>query len=325
MDFYYTPCRKENPSARLLRVVLKISRLLLIFALAFSLFKIYCFWKGRPEGGFSEGDEIGKLIQERVEKENLLELKKELSYDPVSLRRYVVRKGDSLWTISRRMGVSIETIVVVNSLKSQRLRAGQVLNIPDREGFFYTVRKGDTLWEIARKFRVDPDRLQKINGSPYIRAGEKLFIPGSRQVKIIYRKKFAPRRRKRFFFVRPLRGRITSGFGWRRDPFTGRRAFHYGVDISAPVGFPVRAAASGIVVYAGWYGGYGNVVIIKHNMGYSTVYGHLSAIVVNPGQVVRKGQVIGAVGNTGRSTGPHLHFEIRKNGRAINPLKFVKL
>ncbi len=326
MDYYYVP--SDNGHRKVSQKGFSFHRFvvfLLLTAVVASAILWFLIFRRSPEGGFSEGDEIGKLLQMRSEKESLSELKRELSYDPVSLRKYIVKRGDSLWSISRKTGISIETIVVVNSLKSHKVWAGQVLRIPDREGFFYTVRKGDTIWEIARKFRVEPDRLEKINGSSFIKPGEKLFIPGSSQVKVIYRRRFAPRKPRRFFFLRPLRGRITSRFGWRKDPFTGKRAFHYGVDISAPVGTPVRAAASGMVIYAGWYGGYGNVVIIKHSLGYTTVYGHLSAIVVNPGQVVKKGQIIGAVGNTGRSTGPHLHFEIRKNGRAINPLRFVKL
>lgn len=122
-------------------------------------------------------------------------------------------------------------------------------------------------------------------------------------------------------FVWPLRGPITSRFGVRRHPFFRRRHFHAGVDISAPRGTPVPAAAAGTVIFTGWYGGYGKLVILDHGSGISTLYGHLSAITVSVGQRVTRRQIIGRVGSTGYSTGPHLHYEIRRNGRPINPLR----
>jgi murein DD-endopeptidase MepM/ murein hydrolase activator NlpD len=118
----------------------------------------------------------------------------------------------------------------------------------------------------------------------------------------------------------PLRGAITSRFGFRRHPIFRLRQFHQGVDVAAPMGAPVRAAFGGMVLYAGWFGGYGKLVVIDHGDGFSTLYGHLSAIDVAPGQQVTRGQVIGVVGSTGYSTGPHLHFEIRQRGKPINPL-----
>ena len=120
-------------------------------------------------------------------------------------------------------------------------------------------------------------------------------------------------------FSWPVSGTITSPFGWRSNPFGGAPEFHQGLDIAAPTGTTVTAAASGTVLMAKWYGGYGNYILIDHGGGYSTGYGHLSAIYVSDGQAVQKGQAIGAVGSTGESTGPHLHFEIRLNGKAVDP------
>ena len=117
----------------------------------------------------------------------------------------------------------------------------------------------------------------------------------------------------------PLRGQITSRFGFRRHPIFRLRQFHQGVDVSAPVGNPVRVAFGGMVLFAGWFGGYGKLVVVAHGDGYSTLYGHLSGIDVTVGQQVTRGQVVGRVGSTGYSTGPHLHFEIRHNGKPINP------
>jgi murein DD-endopeptidase MepM/ murein hydrolase activator NlpD len=120
-------------------------------------------------------------------------------------------------------------------------------------------------------------------------------------------------------FVSPARGRVTSGVGYRIHPITGTRRMHNGIDISAPSGTPIVAAAAGTVVTAGWMNGYGNTVVINHGGGVATLYGHCSRLFVSVGQKVQAGQRIAAVGSTGFSTGPHLHFEKRVNGRPVNP------
>ncbi len=121
------------------------------------------------------------------------------------------------------------------------------------------------------------------------------------------------------YFSWPITGIITSPFGWRSNPFGGGPEFHQGLDIAAPMGTTVRAAAAGTVIMAQWYGGYGNYILIDNGNHYSTGYGHLSAIYVSRGQYVQRGQAIGAVGSTGYSTGPHLHFEVRINGKPVDP------
>jgi murein DD-endopeptidase MepM/ murein hydrolase activator NlpD len=120
-------------------------------------------------------------------------------------------------------------------------------------------------------------------------------------------------------FSWPVTGTITSPFGWRSNPFGGSPEFHQGLDIAAPQGTTVTAAAGGTVIMAQWYGGYGNYILIDHGGGYSTGYGHLSAMYVSSGQSVQRGQAIGAVGSTGQSTGPHLHFEVRIAGKPVDP------
>jgi murein DD-endopeptidase MepM/ murein hydrolase activator NlpD len=123
--------------------------------------------------------------------------------------------------------------------------------------------------------------------------------------------------------ISPVRGILTDGFGRRRDPFTGEPASHNAIDISSATGQPVRAPADGVIAKAEWAGGYGNVIYLYHGYGYSTRYGHLSGFAIKPGDKVRRGDIIGYVGSTGRSTGPHLHYEVRVNGDAVNPLEYI--
>ncbi len=123
--------------------------------------------------------------------------------------------------------------------------------------------------------------------------------------------------------ISPVRGIHTSRFGTRRDPITGKRAYHQGIDISAAPGSPVHASAAGIITNADWSAGLGKAVYISHGYGISTRYGHLSQIAVKEGQKVHRGDVIGYVGNTGRSTGYHLHYEVRLEGKAMNPTGYI--
>lgn len=121
----------------------------------------------------------------------------------------------------------------------------------------------------------------------------------------------------------PVYGKITSHIGWRKNPFGGGYEFHSGIDITAPHGSKVRATADGVVVLAGWYGDYGKTVIIRHPSGYLTLYAHLSQIDVKEGQRLKAGDVVGRVGSTGRSTGPHLHYEVIKDNKPIDSSKFL--
>jgi murein DD-endopeptidase MepM/ murein hydrolase activator NlpD len=123
--------------------------------------------------------------------------------------------------------------------------------------------------------------------------------------------------------VAPVRGLLNSGFGPRKDPFTGEGSFHPGLDISTRHHEPVLATAEGVVVKSGWSGDYGKEVEIAHSTGYVTVYGHLDEVLVKEGQKVLRGEKLGLVGSTGRSTGPHLHYEVRKAERAVNPLEYI--
>lgn len=123
--------------------------------------------------------------------------------------------------------------------------------------------------------------------------------------------------------IAPVIGVVTDGFGNRRDPFTGKRAYHHGLDLSARRGTPIVAPADGVVVFAARNGGMGRMIRISHGFGFQTAYGHLDKILVEPGQDVRRGEVIGHVGSSGRSTGSHLHYEVHKDGKFVNPLYYI--
>lgn len=123
--------------------------------------------------------------------------------------------------------------------------------------------------------------------------------------------------------ILPAQGLVAAGYGYRRSPFTGKREFHEGMDIAAPVGTPIVATADGVVTFAGLAGSYGNVVFIDHGHGFATAYAHNSSNRVRVRQRVRRGEIIAYMGNTGRSTGPHVHYEVHVNGVAANPLTYA--
>ncbi len=121
----------------------------------------------------------------------------------------------------------------------------------------------------------------------------------------------------------PIEGVLRSSFGGRSDPFSGEGAFHTGIDISAPIGTPVHATADGVILSAGWSGGYGKLVVVDHGNGFQTYYAHLSQFSAVPGEEVRRGQVIAYSGATGKATGPHMHYEVRLAGTPINPYRYL--
>lgn len=229
---------------------------------------------------------------------------------------YRVRSGDSLWRVAKANEMSVADLAASNGLsRNDHLRVGQKLLIPPGKGCYHRVRSGESLWGICRKYRVKMQEVVAANGidnSSVLRPGQNLFLPGARA-----------KRRLSIQLEWPLNGRLTSGFGYRQHPMGGGRDFHGGIDIAAPKGTRIRAAADGVVSFVGFNGNLGKTVYIRHADKYKTIYGHASRILVNSGQEVRGGQTIALVGNTGRSTGPHLHFELRKAGRAVDPLPFL--
>ncbi len=236
--------------------------------------------------------------------------------------RYRVKRGDTLFGIARKLNTSIDAIITANSIKNAySLKVGSILRVPNMPGIYHRVKKGDTLSGLSRKYGVSLNKIADINdiSSHVLSIGDRIYIPGA-SLSAWERAEVLGN-----VFKTPTRGRLTSRMGFRRDPFTGRIAYHSGIDIANRSGTPVYSSQFGRVVYTGYKGNYGKTIIIAHPHGYKTLYGHLSKILVRRGQVVNQGQLIGKMGNTGRSTGPHLHFEIHQYGKLVNPLKMIRL
>ncbi|MDR0322067.1 MAG: peptidoglycan DD-metalloendopeptidase family protein [Treponema sp.] len=238
-------------------------------------------------------------------------------------QQYRVQKGDSVSTIAQKFGVSVGAIIASNDIRNaRRLQEGAVLRIPNIDGIPYQVKGGDNLSRISASFNVPLEVILDVNDikSDNIRAGETIFIPGARMNDIDLRLSLGE------LFMHPLHGNhhITSGYGIRRDPKNGALQFHAGLDFRANTGTTVMAALDGVVsvVSENWL--YGKYIIISHSNGYKTLYGHLSAYSVRQGDRVARGRKIGEVGNTGYSTGPHLHFGIYdRNNKTVNPLELL--
>ena len=233
---------------------------------------------------------------------------------------YKVRSGDSVEAISRRFGLSLDAIIASNDLRNvRRLMAGQTIRIPNMDGIPYKVKNGDTYSKIAESFGVPLEAVLDANDiqSDAVNIDAVLFIPGARMDKNALREALGQA------FIWPISGRHSSGFGWRNDPFSGVRSFHAGLDIVGPQGMAVKASSDGKVTATGYNATFGNFIIIKHSDEYETMYAHLSKMLVKVGTYVNQGAIIGQVGNTGKSTGPHLHFAVYKNKRAISPLEVL--
>ncbi|MDR0732310.1 MAG: M23 family metallopeptidase [Treponema sp.] len=235
---------------------------------------------------------------------------------------YRVQRGDIIGDLARKFGLNQDTLISYNAIKNTRLlQIGQILKIPNQDGILHTVSRGDTLNSLAETHKTSPEDIKLVNElfSDFIREGTTLFIPGARLDWVNLQEINGD------LFTWPLSGRITSSYGYRADPFTGvGRQFHSGIDIGAVSGTPIRAAMSGRVIVAGWNDVYGNYVVVNHHSGYRTLYAHMSLIRVKTGEYVSTGQRLGDVGSTGRSTAPHLHFTVYKNGVTVNPRTLMK-
>ncbi|MCE5255276.1 MAG: M23 family metallopeptidase [Spirochaetaceae bacterium] len=239
----------------------------------------------------------------------------------LSLRSYTVRSGDTIDRIAKRFGLRQDTLVSLNNLQGpQSIRPGVQLKIPNMDGVSHKVRRGDSLLSLAKAYGADMTRIVDANdlSDGMISAGESLFIPNARLSSATMQNFYGDT------FIWPARGGISSPFGYRSNPFTGLKTYHSAIDIVVSMGTKVKATRAGTVADTGYNSVFGNYIILKHSGGYQSLYGHLSTIGVREGASVTQGAVIGNSGNTGQSTGPHLHFSIFKNGKAVDPRKYVK-
>lgn len=245
-----------------------------------------------------------------------------VSSDQISV--YVVRKGDTLSSIAKMYGVSVNTVKWANDLKGTP-KEGDILTILPISGIQYTVKKGDTVASIAKKYKADIADIQQYNDLSVdsgLIIGDVVIIPDAE----ISTPVITPVKKYTNGSSALIPGASGPSYaGYYIRPFVGGRKTqglhgHNGVDLAGvPVGTPIKAAADGVVIIAkmgGYNGGYGNYIVISHPNGTQTLYGHLNSISISRGDQVNQGQVIGGLGNTGRSTGPHLHFEVRG---AVNP------
>lgn len=245
----------------------------------------------------------------------------------VIVGQYEVRPKDTLASLSKTFGSAPDFLRSTNRLSSVQLTPGKTLLVHNGLGMLYQVRekngRSESLVEIAKRYNLSPVQLARANQLPGVSLlSDQTLEPG--------RVLFLPTVRLRFTdYLMPVawsRGQrmISSGFGYRRHPVLKTRRFHQGLDMPRPHGSPVRSVREGVVIFAGWRGSYGRLVILKHPGGVRTWYGHLSAITVEPGQRIAAGTLLGRVGSSGLATGPHLHFEVRdRYGRALNPKKFL--
>jgi murein DD-endopeptidase MepM/ murein hydrolase activator NlpD len=239
---------------------------------------------------------------------------------------YSVQPKDNLWKIAKKYGYSVHTIIGTNpQLKTYEVNINQKILLPSSGGSLHPVQDNDTWKKIAERYDVDEKMLQNTNfGTSSLVPGEYVFIPGKTPAIDLMNKDMQTKYELRSLFRSPLNGRYSSVFGKRKHPVTGQSSFHGGVDIAVPLGSWVGAAADGVVTVASHnVGHYGTAVFIDHKNGYITHYGHLSSIHVKVGQKVKKGQLIAKSGATGRVTGPHLHFTIKRGDKSLDPMKFI--
>lgn len=243
---------------------------------------------------------------------------------------YEVREGDTISSIAEEYGVSESTILWANDLSStSKIKQGQKLKILPVSGVSHKVVGGDTIYSVAKKYQASAQGIldfpfNDVGDDFQLKTGQVLIVPDGappEKPKPLPTQYLASGQNVPIEslgsaqFIWPTSGGMSQYFSW----------YHPGIDISNLGGGPIRASDSGTVTVAGWpdNSGYGNRVIIDHGNGFTTLYAHMSAIYVSAGQRVSKGDVLGMMGSTGRSTGTHLHLEIRKNGSALNPLSFL--
>ncbi len=251
------------------------------------------------------------------------------------IQKHQVKSGETLDSIAKKYQITTATIMGMNpNSRSGKVASGEILQIPPADGIVHNFANEETYATVAKKYNVRPDVLFERNGCQ--NKPQKIFVVGA-----VWKPDPVPFKPIDLDIARnnantnifsaggyplPYAVPVTSNYGWRMNPVSGQWAFHSGIDLGAPMGTPVLAAKSGVVEFANWGGGYGNLIEVSHGST-GTRYAHLSSIYVAPGQRVVQGQQLGTVGSTGNSTGPHLHFEYLVPGSdgwtALDPANYL--
>lgn len=239
----------------------------------------------------------------------------------LSISTHVLDKGQTIDAVAKRYGLSRDSLISMNGIVNvKRIQAGSILKIPNMDGVLHTVKKGEGLSAIASRYKTDRIGILDANDldTDILHVGQVLFIPGGRLDKLELKRALGEQ-----IFAWPVRGRISSNYGTRLDPFTGQKSFHKGIDIVGAWASPIKAALDGRVEETGYSPLYGNYIIISHDGGFQTSYCHLSSINAVKGRWVAQGAVVGKMGSTGYSTGTHLHFAVYRHGASVNPFNFL--
>lgn len=243
----------------------------------------------------------------------------------LELVTHTIAPRENFWKVAKLYQVNIDSIIGANQgLAKLSAAAGQTIRVPSQRGVVHRIEEGESTETIAELYSVPVASISAMNNlqrKHILVPGLELFIPRAKPVKLS--NEMTAQYRLRGIFGSPLPGRITSGMGMRKHPVGGFRGRHTGLDLAASPGTRIDAAAAGTVLQIGEGEYIGKFVILGHKDAYTTIYGHCSQILTTAGKTVKKGQIIARVGNTGRTTGPHLHFEIRKNGVPQNPLSYL--
>ena len=248
---------------------------------------------------------------------------------PAPAAVYITAEGDTVARVAALTRCDPSLLAAVNGVgEEETLPAGELLTLCEEPALRHTVREGDTLYGISRTYGCEPSLLAAVNGiePPYlIFPGQSLLLPLAEEQSCLAGEAsdtvpvaaalYAPAEQA---LIWPVEGPVSSPFGEREE------GYHWGLDIAVPLDTPVRAAASGTVVEAGWKNeGYGYAVLIDHGAGRVTLYGHCDEVLCDAGQWVEQGETVALSGSTGRSTGPHVHFELRQGEDWLDPLDYL--
>ncbi|MGL5356479.1 MAG: peptidoglycan DD-metalloendopeptidase family protein [Cetobacterium sp.] len=274
-------------------------------------------------------NQISKEWEEQEDKELLaidenIDLEEKIVLEDIE---YIIKKGDTISDLSKEYKIKSDYIYANNVDKNLRiLQIGKKINIPTEQGIFYSVKKGDTFEALSKRFEVDAEIIKEDNNIDRLLIGTKIFLREPKVSRYLnsFKQQYV-KQNSMGSFTNPLVAMsLTSSFGSRKHPVLKQVLNHAGIDLRAKTGTKVVSARDGVVSFAGRASGYGKLIIIKHSDGYETRYAHLSKIDVQKGQKISQNQYIALSGATGRVSGPHLHFEIRKNGKVENPLTYLK-